>query len=402
MKSLLVFVLVCTAVTAALPAGARAESSARFTPQADLRVRQEVLDGLLPFAPDPDRNQVRFRSRVGGTLDVENYRFRFLLTNEHRRYVRPDGIDFDWDEVTIDQLFYQVHRPDWQLAVGRQNIIWDDGFFMLEGHPLDGSRSIFHDAVYYQRTGLDLALIYNLDRDPLVLAGDANRLIRDTDEAALVARLEGDHGTAKLFIKRLMPDDELAGDSPDVMQYTMGYRFELGCKQNLWWLMEAGVQYTDPDGHDKGQAGHAVQTRLERPLGKDTTFQLGGMYYGDDYSAPFGRWPLWSELYIYSLVPEGGVANWSNVAAPFAGLQHRLCPRAKVKARAYYLLAPEPDWDDRGLLTQLRLDVSLNSHLRGHLTWEMLNPGTMHNAGHHPFPMEDVVHFLRWEMILGL
>ncbi len=408
MKSLMVFALVCSLAATLAPGQAHADSVSHFTPQADLRVRQEVMDGLLPFAPDADRNQVRFRSRLGGTLDVDQYRFRFLLTNEHRRYVRPDGIDFDWDEVIVDQLYYQLRHQDWRLSVGRQNIIWDEGFFMLEGHPLDGSRSIYHDAVYFQRQDLDLALIYNTRTDPLVLAGDMDRPLRDSDELALAVRVGGDHAAAKLIVKRLMPGDDQDGWGPERTLYTVGYRFDMGCKTNLWWLMEAGAQYNEPDGHERGQASHALHTRLERPLGPDTRFHVGGFYYGKAYTSPFGRWPLWSELYIYTLVPEGGVANWRNIAAPFAGVTHQICPRMKLKARAYYLMAPdgtganESDWESRGLLTQLRLDVNMNKHLRGHLTWEMLDPGTFHDAEHHPFPMEDVVHFLRWEMILAL
>jgi hypothetical protein len=396
MKPVLVTTLLLILGLAHIPAPAQAVEHTTFTPQADLRVRQEVLDGLLHFLPDPDRNQVRFRSRLGGTVDLDENRFRLLLTNEHRRYVRPDGIEFDWDELTVDQLYYQLRRPDFQLTIGRQNIIWDDGFFMLEGHPGDGSRSIWHNALRYQRPGLDVALIRNWREDGIILAGDMDRPLRETDEAALALRLEGDHGTTKLIIKRLMPEN----DATRITRYTLGYRFEMGCKKNLWWLMEAGVQYMEPDGSDKGKASHAVQTRIERPLGPDTVFHVGGMYYGDDYHTPYGRWPLWSELYIYTLVPEEGVANWNNIVAPFAGLSHQICPRMRLKTRLYYMLAPDPDWQGRGPLLQTRLDVRLNKHLKGHLTWEMLSPGEFHEEN--VLPLDETVHFLRWEMIVGL
>ena len=90
--------------------------------------------------------------------------------------VTPDT-DFDWDELILDRGFWSWRfAGEASLSLGRQDIIWPGGFLMLEGHPYDGSRSIYHDALRLRaqpggwRT--DLALIHNEKYDPLIIAGD--------------------------------------------------------------------------------------------------------------------------------------------------------------------------------------------------------------------------------------
>lgn len=196
--SVLVLALAITAQTSGAQDG--------FTPQFDLRIRQEVFDGVFHFAPDPDRNQLRFRSRAGLTYQRDQHTFKLLLANESRRYISPDGLQNTWDEIIIDQLFWQWQKESSKFTLGRQNIIWDDGFLMLEGKPYDGSRSIFQNAARWQQSWesshLDLAFILNQKRDPLVLAGDSDRAMRDADETALAARYQSNLGVVKFIWKK--------------------------------------------------------------------------------------------------------------------------------------------------------------------------------------------------------
>ena len=145
MKKLLLPLVLLLVLTAPAPAKA-VRRATKVTPLFDLRVRQEIMDGVLYFLPDPDRNQMRFRSRGGLSVAKNDYEFKLLLTNEHRGYIHPDNIPFDWNELILDQLWLQWKSGETSLTIGRQNIIWDDGFLMLEGHPYDGSRSIYQNA----------------------------------------------------------------------------------------------------------------------------------------------------------------------------------------------------------------------------------------------------------------
>jgi hypothetical protein len=388
----------------AFPSAPRAETT--VTPHLDLRVRQENLQGVLYFAPDPDRNQLRFRTRAGVSLATDTHLFKLLLANEHRRQLHPDGVDFDWDELIIDQLFWQWKNGDARVTLGRQNIIWDEGFLMLEGKPLDGSRSIFHDAARVQgkvgTLGVDLAYIRNLKRDQMVLAGDMDRALRDADETGVALRVEAPWLVTKFIFKR-EHDPDTGRNLPD--HYTLAVRKTAGSKDATWWVGELAGQMKRYRYSGSWDLDVALHTRVEFPLGHSTRGHLGALHYGNGFRTPWGRWPLWSELYIYSLIGEGSpnrevhVAAWEDISGPFLGATHRFSETIKGKARLYYLMAPGPGWDSRGWLWQSRLDVDLHRNVKGHLVWEMFEPGEYPDRAH---AKPETAHFLRWEVIVSL
>ncbi len=103
MMRLLCFLVVAWVLTCSF-AAAGSDLKTTAAPSFDLRIRQEILDGVFHFLPDPDRNQLRFRTRAGLTINRSLHTFKLLLANEHRRYIHPGGIDFDWNEIIFDQL----------------------------------------------------------------------------------------------------------------------------------------------------------------------------------------------------------------------------------------------------------------------------------------------------------
>ncbi len=387
----------------ALPAAPRAETT--VTPHLDLRVRQENLQDVLYFAPDPDRNQLRFRTRAGLSLTADAHLFKLQLANEHRRQLHPDGVDFDWDELIIDQLFWQWKNGDTRVTVGRQNIIWDEGFLMLEGQPLDGSRSIFQDAARVQGTvgtlGVDLAYIRNIKRDQLVLAGDLDRALRDADETGVALRVEAPWLVTKFIFKR-EHDPDTGRNLPD--HYTLALRKTGGSRDQVWWVGEVAGQMERHRYSGSWDLDLALHARVEFPLGPSTRGHLGALHYGNDFRTPWGRWPLWSELYIYSLIGESTphrvhVAAWEDISGPFLGATHRFSDKIQGKARIYYLMAPDPVWNSRGLLWQTRLDVALHRNVKSHLVWEMFEPGEFLDRA---LVKPETAHFLRWEVIFSL
>ena len=70
MKRLLLMLLVL-AVPVGVAGGPSAEGSFTMSPVFDLRVRQEILDGVFHFAAEPDRNWLRIRTRAGATGEGE-------------------------------------------------------------------------------------------------------------------------------------------------------------------------------------------------------------------------------------------------------------------------------------------------------------------------------------------
>ena len=64
---LLALLLVATVATSA---------PLEISPTADLRVRQEVLDGVYHFAPEHDRDWIRVRSRLGARAETGRHEAR--------------------------------------------------------------------------------------------------------------------------------------------------------------------------------------------------------------------------------------------------------------------------------------------------------------------------------------
>ena len=100
-----------------IPAAAAAE----LTPHLDVRVRQELLDGVLHFAPESDRNWIRVRTRAGLGYAAGDHVFTVRLNNEHRHMLDPDQ-ELNWDEVIIDRLQWRWSSEERRtLTVGRQD-----------------------------------------------------------------------------------------------------------------------------------------------------------------------------------------------------------------------------------------------------------------------------------------
>jgi len=393
-------------------------SSFQVSPLFDLRVRQEILDGVFHFAPEPDWNWIRFRTRAGAKATTGNHEFKILLTNEHRRFARPGDIPFDWDELILDQAYWAWSTsPHTKLTLGRHNIIWDRGFLMLEGHPLDGSRSIYQNAVRWQTPlaggDLDLAVIHNPKRDPLVLAGDMDRPLTDADETAVAARLTfGSVKWSLIWKNEVDPDHEL----PHLQVLTLGGRTDRQSGDAGELVAELAVQYQKECSSSSDQSDGfalALQTHFADDLGAAWRGKAGFFYYsgtnGDlrAFRTPWGRWPKWSELYIYTLIGESTpgritVAAWENIAAPHLTVTRPFGGSFRFRFSAYYLLAPQTDWAARGALTETELKFDILPGLEGHLLWEMLDPGSFHDGRGGLPPLTSTVHFLRWQLAYAL
>jgi len=422
MPRIILACLLLAALTAAIPVPEVSANGTTFTPLLDLRVRQEVLDGVYHFAPDPDRNWIRVRTRAGGRLDLGAHRFELRLANEHRHYITPDDQDFSWDEVIIDRGFWSWKMDvQTRLTVGRQDIIWPGGFLMLEGHPYDGSRSIYHNAVRLQSDSdwgkLDGALIYNPKYDDIVLVDDKNKRLTDADETGAVLRLvKGSWAWSVLYKYEDDPDEVL----DDLATVTLGGRYDGQLGDEGKWHAELAGQYQDgtvmaaaddavAEGSGWALAGEAF---FAGPIGRGWTGEAGAFYYsgldGDmrPFRAPWGRWPKWSELYIYTLIGEStpgrvNVAAWENIAAPKVTVKRLVTDWLDARLAASYLLAPAGG-DARGLLTQVELKADMGRGFKGHLLWEMLDPGSYHDGRYGLPPLTDTVHFLRWQVSWAL
>jgi hypothetical protein len=399
-------------VLPALPVSGDETPSFQVSPVFDLRVRQEVLDGVYHFAPDPYRNWVRIRSRLGAEASTTGHDFKVLLTNEHRHFIGPGTPVFDWDEIILDQMWWRwSFSPESKLTLGRQNIIWDRGFLMLEGHQLDGSRSIYHNAARLQAPlwggALDLSVIYNPKRDPIVLARDKDQPLTDADESAVAARwVKGRNTWSAVWKNEVDPDGVL----PHLQVLTLGGRrqWEVGTSGEVLAEVAGQFQHEESDGY-----AFALQAHIADDLGGKWRGKAGYFHYsgasGDlkPFRTPWGKWPKWSELYIYTLIGESTpgrvhVAAWENISAPHAEVTRPLGEMFRLRLAAYWLLAPQTGWASRGAMTQTELKFDILPELDGHLLWEMLVPGDFHDGRGGLPPLTQTVHFLRWQFVVAL
>ncbi len=392
------------------------EKAFKYRLRADFRLRQELLENAFHFDALNDRRWIRLRSRAELSGGWNDQFFSLRLCNEFRKITYPDT-EIDIDELIIDRLFWmasgKLRERRATLTLGRQDIKWNRGWLMLEGHPLDGSRSMYHNAARLELSGaltgkLDIALIHNPKYDPLVIARDRDRALAPVDETACAMQLVGKSGgfnSAILIWKRESDPD---GKLPPREALTMAYRrheSDAAGDPGLDLFYEAAIQqHIDAGGSDPA-FGFQAELRKTWQVGNELQ---GGLFHHSGegtglsgFRAPWGRWPKWSELYIYTLIPEGGVADWQNCSAFHLGLKRRLIdrrakmPDIDLRLATYQLYASEPSWQHRGLLSQVELKLVFNHRLSAHLLWERLAPGEFHAD------IDGAVHFLRWQVNAG-
>ena len=314
------------------------------------RVRIEDWDDIVDHssATNDSRTQYRFRSRLWASWKP-SARIEAVagIINENRKITEPD-MAYHGREVVFE-TFYLDSRlgKGWAVRAGRQNLMRGEGFVLFDGSPLDGSRTAYFNALAVSRTfgksKLELLAISNPRTDQYLprfneaeKPSEQQRLV-EWDERAVgayltYAELPRTGLEGYVFYKtetddyrapshpQFQPDRRLGAVGGRVVQ-SLGRGFSLIGEA----AYEVGRQDAPPGSSDDSRDLRAWggYVRLKKELGGKArpTFSLAyiGMS-GDDpgtntiegWDPLFSRWPRWSELFIYSLTPETGVAYWTN------------------------------------------------------------------------------------------
>lgn len=406
--------LLAAAVMLAASGGAMAEVDFG----ADLRVRYTELGDIITRAGFAfDQGFSRIRPRVWADYKpAEDITLHARLTNEFRYYNDakfPPASD-QWDplsEVVVDHLyadFINLMDGKMSLRVGRQDLIYGTGKIILDGTPLDGSRTIYFNAI---KAGLelpadnhvDLLAIFNQAEDDLVInpQGPDNTALLTTeqDETAFGFYAKNSHYADLPFeYYYIYKEEDSRGDArPDVDFHTAGLRLAPKLGDGLKGNFEGAYQVGDHGNADisafllDGSVSYAFAP--EHPLKPSLT---AGWYHlsGDDpgssdhegWHQVFARWPQISELYIYTYVgTDYSIAGWSNVSTPYIGLNVTPAEGASFALRYYKLYADEADGagsgDERGDLLTANLKFSVSKNLSGHLLAELFSPGDYYPSG---------------------
>jgi len=358
--------------------------------------------------------------------------FSFRLTNEFRTYLAPKSRANRFGEVFVDQAWLSWDKPadmPVKLTLGRQNIILGEGFLCIDGQPLTGSRSLYFNAV---RTDWDLGQGQNLtvflahvpqydDWLPVIHEGDTHQGLEE--QANTVMRVywtrpfsNGGELQANYFLKHSIGNQL----GPERTVHTVGARLALPLTQSLKGAVEAALQFGKWAGNDhRAWGGYAwLEQKLPESLPFLTGLRVGTyMMSGDKadttaheaWDPLWGRFPKWSESYIYAMIRESKVANWNNIMTFFAGVLFRLSEKMDGQITLNFLTAPQgstgafaayPEMagtgKNRGTLIAGRVNYKIDTHWSGHFVYEHFRPGSYYTETAKPY------NWIRFELLFSL
>ncbi len=346
-------------------------------------------------------------SLMGEWFATDRLEVALKLTNEFRYHFVPEDREFSWDELFVDQLYVKLavrkHLPG-TLTLGRQNIILGEGFVVMDGHPLDGSRSIYHNAARFdwqvnKTNRLTLFYTYQPEYDEaLPIIHESDQQLIEQPEMGLGAYYQGRHGQLDFqayFIRKNIQPGETRQIKSRIN--TFGVRIQRPLTGALSVTGEGAYQFGDYGTADRSAFGgyaHAdYTTDRTGPVPRKVTF--GVLYLsGDDpetednenWDPLFSRWPKWSESYIYTQVREDGVAYWTNCASLYGRAEFDVAEGVGFSLDYHHLMAPEHAdatlsfpggaGRTRGDLVIGMLKYLINEKLTGHILWESFTPGS--------------------------
>ena len=421
---------------------------------ADERLRIEYFDNAISLneqAPGHEYDFFRYRTRLWANISpISEFQVYTRLMWEGRHWQNPvrDNGDIvavtkpEWDNAqgVVDNLYAKLTLAPFNttVTIGRQDIILGDGWLVLEGTPLDGSTSIYFDAVRSStalkdiQTTVDMIYINQYASPDFWLP-----TINDTDRA----QIENNERGAILWItnksiKNLELDpyfiykhDEAVkaigrgkgGDNADI--YTFGLRAVAQFNDNLRGRIEAAGQFGEKNGTSLGAFGlnsrltYLFNDPLKNELRLNFEYLSGDSRRGVNnedraFDPLWGRWPQFSELYVYSYASETRIANTTNLMR--IGPAYSVHPTSNTEIELDYnaLFANQntlagqaaayphgPMFSNggnfRGHLFSAIFRYKINDNLSGHLWAEYLVPGNYYTDA-----SRDNAVFLRAEMVL--
>lgn len=397
------------------------------------RVRQESWDNTMSLDDRAGDSSAYLRLRTGlGAYwhPGPAWEIHLRLSNENRLYLAPKldprlNLDWDFHEVFVDQLSVRwrgAGRRPLTVTLGRQDMMFGEGFLIMDGGPLDGSRSAYFNGLRLdwapaKNDNLTFFFVRQGRRDRLlpVLYDRAQAMAEQEEQGVgLYYRAKAKRTTleAYLFRKDAFAFAALPRGSVNVAGGRVVHPFS----EALSLTAEAALQLGKLGGENRRGLGGYFHLDGS-PGGRfpvPALVTLGGIWLsGDDPGTPrceawdpaFGRWPKWSDSLIYLQARETRVADWTNCASLFAVLLFEPADRIKLSLGGHFLSAPERTAPTallsgagrgRGGLFIAKASYEVSKHLTGRLIWEWFNPGSFYRAGADPYNWVQFEMFFRF------
>jgi hypothetical protein len=416
------------------------------------RLRQETWDNIFDMnksdvasaspAARQDETYWRLKTSVWDKLDFDKqYGLFAKITNEARYFNTsntPAQLGLVGDEFLFDNLYVYAKKPAGipvDLTIGRQDFLgtYGEGFLIMDGTPLDGSRTFYFNAAralvtINDRYNVDLAYIFTQENDGALPSysmykqntfGFEKRALNSYDEQAVVLYGRGkvaNNVTVEPYY--IWKTEEAPNRTPaagTLRLNTYGARavvgFGEGWKARAEYALQSGEKNDTANTKQEGSGGYAYVGRSYDAVAMKPSWDLGYITMsGNDPATPknegwdplFSRYPQISELYALTLATESGIpAYWSNINIYRALV--RLAPTEETKLElSYNFLKADKAFTgalfsgtgkDRGQLITAKLYRKFSPILDGYVTIEQFLPDDFY-ASTNQFDAQ----FVRWEL----
>jgi Alginate export len=429
-----------------------------FTWGGDLRLRNEYFNSALTLnstAPLHEQDYFRVRARLWSTVTiVPDLTFNLRLAAEPRiwedsSYAKQHpGTGLEARYASIDTFNLKMtHAFGLPLTItaGRQDVQFGDPlnwWLVGDGTPGDGSWTSFLDSVRASldipeiKTKVDAVYIYQHARPDTwlpILGPESTYGLTEQNERGVILyasnkSIENTQADGYFIYKK---DNKVFSNGDDANIYTLGGKLGGTPAPNWQYSVEGAWQWgtkTDPTVKTpvnvstlkrdiEAYGWNAKLTYSFKDSLNDQVSLVSEYLSGDNPNTPnkdemfdvlWGRWPRFSELYIYSYPMENGgkIAQLNNLLR--AGASWSLTPVKGMTLSATYnaLFAPvavptrtispslfSDSGHFRGNFLQLVLKQQFNKNLSGHLWAEFLRQGDFYTH-------RDTLSFLRAEILL--
>ncbi len=424
---------------------------------ADMRVRNEYYDNLVSLTdsnPLHEQDVIRYRGRLWATFQPgAGFSLNTRLSAEPRDWMHPSFVSAYKGESGMEWRYgiFDVLNVKWtnafnlplSITAGRQDIAFGDywnWWLVADGTPGDGSWSFFMDGIRLTydlpeaKTKLDLFYAYQSARPDAwlpTLGRSSDAYLTEQNEQGIIlyasnkslknTQLDG------YFIYK-QDDQELTfGDHANI--YTLGGRVTGTPWEHWQYSVEGAYQFGDKkdptlkdlDGSNlwrtldafgaNGKLSYLFKDPLQNQVCLVYEFLSGdnpGTKSDEMFDILWGRWPRFSEGYIYSYIYEtsGKVGQLNNIERLGCGWSFNPARTLTFSAVYNAWFAPEStptraripglfsgDGTFRGHYLQTILKHQLNAHFSAHLWGEFIWAGDYY--AERPF-----VDFLRAEMLV--
>ena len=428
---------------------------------ADARLREVFAANLL--LNQEDRHFQRYRFRLWATIKpVADFAFNARIVWEPRHFCQPSRVAEARharfiDEWTVNEAIIDKANIEWKnvfnlpltVKVGRQDLIFGNGWLVLDGTPLDGSRTIFFDAARLTwdakdiKTKFDLVYICNnADSDYwLTPICDKDFHNHEQDEMGVIL-----YATNKCLAKTQIDgyfiykhDEQVLGHEPGDIRGGHLAPWQAGTNADIFAF---GARVAgDIDDHWKYRAEFAQELGSKNRLGErvplcafgfnsrlsyfckdnwNNNFRLSYEYLSGDkettgtdeqFDPLWGRWPQFSEMYAYDVALENRPGETTNLHRMSVGWSSNPMKDLEVCADYSLLFADKTTYSDRtiggsrvftnsgcfrGQLLGLLAKHSLGKHIKHHLLAELFCPGDYYADAFNEFAA-----FLRYEIVFS-